>query len=277
MNRNAADRSAGARAERWSVVTGLVVVSALAWAYTIQMTVDMSPAGPGSGGAPAACCLPLAGTGTLQAAVLPHLANWGAAEFAMTWAMWAVMMAAMMLPTAIPMAVAFARIDRQSAGGSALLPVGAFSAGYLGAWALYSAAAALLQGGLLRAALLAPATLAAGPVLGGALLTAAGLYQWSRWKDACLKKCRNPLGFLLSHWRPGRFGALRLGGRYGLYCVGCCWLLMLLGFALGVMNLLWMALLTLLMLLEKVAPAGTVVSRAAGVGLIVWGGWMILA
>ncbi|MBI5591331.1 MAG: DUF2182 domain-containing protein [Deltaproteobacteria bacterium] len=186
--------------------------------------------------------------------------------------MWTVMMAAMMLPTAIPMILTFLVVNRRRESKSAIVPIWAC---YLGTWTVYSAGATAAQWGLLRAALLSPATLVSGPVLGGILLIAAGIFQWTPWKDACMAKCRNPMGFLLTHWRPGNMGAFSLGCRYGFYCVGCCWLLMVLSFALGVMNLLWMAVLTLFMLIEKISPRGRSVSRVAGVGLMAWGAWML--
>lgn len=261
--------------ERVAVPGGLIVVAALAWAYTIRMAQDM-----GAIGQPAATVMGHAahhpaGHGAMHSAVMPHLAGWGVSEAWMTLVMWGVMMAAMMLPTVIPMVLAFATVNRQNGRSGVLVPAGAFTAGYLGAWALYCVAATALQWGLLRAALLSPVSLASGPVLGGVLLIGAGLFQWTPWKNACMQKCRNPLGFLLTHWRPGRLGALRLGSRYGMYCVGCCWLLMLICFALGVMNLVWMAVLTGFMLVEKLSPAGYAVSRAAGVGLVMWGGLML--
>jgi predicted metal-binding membrane protein len=263
--------------EQLAVMGGLVVVSAVSWVYTIRMANGM-----GAIGQPAATDMGHsshhpAAHGAVHSAVMPHLASWGVSEAWMTFVMWGVMMAAMMLPTVIPMALAFATVNRQNGRSGVLVPVGAFTAGYLSAWAIYCVAATVLQWGLLRAALLSPVNLASGPVLGGFLLIGAGLFQWTPWKDACMQKCRNPLGFLLTHWRPGRLGALRLGSRYGLYCVGCCWLLMLICFGLGVMNLVWMAVLTAFMLVEKITPAGRAVSRVAGAGLVMWGGLMLLS
>ncbi|TWJ33076.1 DUF2182 domain-containing protein [Geobacter argillaceus] len=261
--------------ERLGVVGGLVVVSALSWAYTIRMAQGMGATGQSAAAAMGHGAHHPAGHGAMHSAVMPHLASWGVTEAWMTFVMWGVMMAAMMLPTVIPMVLAFAVVNRQNGRSGVLVPVGAFTAGYLGAWALYCVAVTALQWGLLRTALLSPVSLASGPVLGGFLLIGAGLFQWTPWKDACMQKCRNPLGFLLTHWRPGRLGALRLGSRYGLYCVGCCWLLMLICFGLGVMNLIWMALLTVFMLVEKIIPAGRTISRVAGVGLVIWGGLML--
>lgn len=277
MNGDGGKLAGLALGERLGVVGGLLVVSALSWAYTIQMAQGMGAAGHSVAAVTGHGAHQMTGHGALHSAVTPHLANWGVTEAWMTFVMWGIMMAAMMLPTVIPMVLAFATVNRQNGHSGVLVPVGAFTAGYLGAWALYCVAATALQWWLLRATLLSPVSLASGPVLGGFLLIVAGLFQWTPWKDACMQKCRNPLGFLLTHWQPGHLGALRLGSRYGLYCVGCCWLLMLICFGLGVMNLVWMALLTIFMLVEKITPAGRLISRAAGVGLVMWGGVMLLS
>lgn len=145
--------------------------------------------------------------------------------------------------------------------------------GYLAVWTLYSVAATAAQWGLHTAALLFPG--GASPYLAGGLLAAAGLFQLTPLKHACLHRCRTPLGFLMTEWRRGLKGAWVMGARHGRYCVGCCWALMVLMFVLGVMNLLWMAALAALCLVEKVAPAGDRVGRVAGVLFIGWGVWMI--
>jgi predicted metal-binding membrane protein len=275
MNNIGTIKYRAALGERLLVVGGLIIISLTAWVYTIQMAQPMGAhtiaavIGAGHG------VHHMAGHGAMHSAVTPHLITWGAEEMWMTFIMWAVMMTAMMLPTAIPMVLAFMTVNRERERGGAVVPIWAFTFGYLSTWTVYSAGATAAQWALLQAALLSPATLASGPVLGGILLIAAGIFQWTPWKDACMTKCRNPLGFLLTHWRSGNMGAFNLGSRYGLYCVGCCWLLMVLSFALGVMNLVWMAALTLFMLIEKISPAGRFISRAAGIGLITWGGWML--
>jgi predicted metal-binding membrane protein len=276
MNHNE-DRKFGPEfVERLLVAGGLIIISVLAWGYTIQMARTMEAREPAAAGVMAEHGSHHAtGHGAMHSAMTPHLTTWGAEEIWMTFIMWAVMMAAMMLPTALPMILAFMVVNRRRESGGAIIPVWVFTSGYLSAWIVYSAGATVAQWGLLRTALLSPATLGLGPALGGLLLIAAGLFQWTPWKDACMAKCRNPVGFLITHWRPGNTGAFILGSRYGLYCVGCCWLLMVLSFALGVMNLVWMATLTVFMLLEKTSSAGRVISRAAGIGLAAWGGWMI--
>ena len=115
----------------------------------------------------------------------------------------------------------------------------------------------------------------ASPILGGALLIAAGIYQFTPLKDACLSHCRTPMGFLIAEWRDGPRGALMMGMRHGLYCVGCCWLLMALLFVGGVMNLIWVAVITAYILIEKVAPARIWLSRIGGVAVLLWGLWLV--
>ena len=276
MNNIEAKEYGPAFGERLLVAGGLIIISVLAWAYTIQMARTMGAHTPVAGVMTEHGVHHMTGHGAMHSAITPHLAAWGAEEIWMTFIMWAVMMAAMMLPTAIPMVLVFMIVNRRRESGSAIVPVWAFTSGYLSTWTVYSAGATIAQWGLLRAALLSPATLVSGPLLGGILLIAAGIFQWTPWKDACMARCRNPMGFLLTHWRPGNMGAFSLGSRYGFYCVGCCWLLMVLSFALGVMNLVWMAALTVFMLIEKISPVGRFISRAAGIGLIAWGGWMLL-
>lgn len=187
-------------------------------------------------------------------------------------AMWAAMSAGMMLPTTLPAVLTLAGIQRAGAGrGGSALHVAWFVGGYLAVWLGFSAVAAALQVMLQAGALgLAPSGAPAG-WLGGALLLGAGIYQWTPWKDACLRQCRMPMTFFMSRWRDGAAGAWRMGLDHGAYCLGCCWLLMALMLVVGVMNLWWMALLTVGMLAEKIAPGGRLLGRAVGVGLVVWG------
>ncbi len=165
----------------------------------------------------------------------------------------------------------------QSQGGqqSPVVPTGVFLLGYLIAWAWYSALATLGQWGLHTAALLSPTMVNASPILGGALLLAAGIFQFTPLKYACLTRCRSPLGFLLNEWRDGTRGALIMGLRNGNFCVVCCWALMSVMFVVGVMSLLWMAIIAAFVLVEKVAPRGLWVSRISGLLFIVWGVWML--
>ena len=194
------------------------------------------------------------------------------APFALVVVMWIVMMAGMMLPSAAPTVLLYGSMVRKNAErGTALPSVWIFVGGYVLVWAAFGLAAALVQSALQQAGLLTPMMELAHPRLTGALLIAVGLYQWTPLKDACLAKCRTPVQFLMTHWKEGRAGALRMGMAHGAYCVGCCWALMLLLFVVGVMNLVWVALIAAFVFVEKLLPAGRLTARFAGVALIVVG------
>jgi predicted metal-binding membrane protein len=185
-------------------------------------------------------------------------------------------MVAMMLPSALPVMLIFHKAalnDPEVRSPSRRMF--AFVAGYILAWAGFSIGATLLQWGLAEAALVSPMMVSASPWLGGAILIVAGVYQWTRFKHACLRHCRSPLAFLTEHWRPGMPGALKLGMQHGLYCVGCCWALMLLLFVGGVMSLLWIAAITAFVLLEKLAPYGALGQRLSGLALVLAGAWVL--
>jgi len=183
--------------------------------------------------------------------------------------MWAVMMVGMMVPTAAPMTLVYAAVARKAARqGTKVAPTAAFVAGYVAMWTLFSLGATLAQWGLDSAALLSPMMVSNSPKLGAALLFAAGVYQLTPWKDSCLEHCRAPAHFISANWRPGVAGAFRMGVVHGAYCLGCCWILMGLLFLGGVMNLLWIAAITLFVLLEKILPAGALAGRIAGLAMI---------
>jgi len=200
----------------------------------------------------------------------------GARDLLLLLAMWCVMMAGMMLPSAAPMILTFAAINqRRRQRGQPYVPTALFTAGYLAAWGGFSIAATLAHWGLERLALLAPMAMkTTSPLLAGGLLVAAGLYQLTPLKQVCLDHCRSPLDFLVNRWRDGPGGALRMGWSHGLYCLGCCWILMALLFVVGAMDLLWVAGFTTLVLVEKLMPAGLWIARASGVALVAWGLWM---
>jgi len=182
--------------------------------------------------------------------------------------MWAVMMVAMMTPAAAPMILTFATIHRRrAAAGQPSVPTVIFVLGYFVVWTVYSLAAAAAQAGLHAAALLSPGMAATSPLFAGGLLIAAGVFQWTPLKRACLAACRSPLSFLMSRWRESAGGAFLMGLHHGLYCLGCCWALMVLLVVAGVMNLVWVAAIAMIVLVEKVVPHGDAVGRVAGVGL----------
>jgi predicted metal-binding membrane protein len=184
-----------------------------------------------------------------------------------------------MLPSAAPAILFYSSMVRKSReGGSALSSAWIFTAGYLAVWSVFSLAATVLQATLeTQRLLIAPTMSSANAWLSGSLFIAAGIYQWLPAKDACLEKCRSPLQLFLFGWRPGPVGAFRMGAEHGFFCVGCCWALMLLLFAAGVMNLLWVALIAVFVFIEKLAPAGRLIGRIAGVGLAAAGAHVILA
>lgn len=238
------------RRDRLIVGLSLTVVVALAWYYLWRGAAAMHTAG---------------GAGMRMPAMDP-------AGLALSFLMWIVMMAGMMLPSAAPTVLLYGAMVRKNAEHGVVLPaVSIFVGGYLIVWAGFSLAAALLQAALEHAALLTPMMASASKPLSGALLVAAGIYQLTPLKDVCLGKCRNPVQFLMSHWRSSPSGALRMGVAHGGYCLGCCWTLMLLLFVVGVMNLAWVALIAAFVLVEKLFPAGRLVSRLSGAALILIG------
>ena len=203
--------------------------------------------------------------GSPAAQLAMPMSDWSAANWLAVFIMWAVMMAAMMLPTAMPMVSVFGTLNRSR--GEAGRTV-AFVAGYVGLWTAFAAAATAAQWALQARGLLSPMIVSMSPVLSGALLVIAGAFQFTPLKHACLRACRSPLGFLLTDWRGGLSGAARMGVRHGLYCLGCCWALMALLFVGGAMNLLWIAALTLLVAMEKLAPKGDMLAKALGALMI---------
>ena len=248
------------RRDRAVVIAAILVIAAIAWAYTVYV----AEAGMGMGDG--------------MAMAMADMRSWSAADFGLMFVMWAVMMVAMMAPSAAPMLLMFAAVNRKRREQDApYVPTAVFLAGYVIVWTAFAAAATAGNWGLHQASLLSSMMGAAtSGYLGGALLLAAGVFQWSPLKTACLKQCRTPMGFLMTSWREGHRGALRMGLDHGAYCLGCCWALMLLLFVLGVMNLVWIAALAAFVLAEKVVPMGEWVSRATGVLLAGWGVWAIV-
>lgn len=202
---------------------------------------------------------------------------WSGSDLLQAWLMWAVMMAAMMLPSTVPMVLLYTRLSRRRVThGQPALHVVTLLAGYLTVWAGFSVLAALAQGALQSLAFLTPGLALTGPWPAALLLLGAAVYQWSPPKAACLRLCRSPLSLFIAEWREGWAGTFRLGALHGVTCVGCCWLLMLLLFVAGVMNLAWVGLLAALVLVERTLPHGARVGRAAGVGFVAWALWLVL-
>jgi predicted metal-binding membrane protein len=246
--------------ERAVVALAMAGLAALAWVYV------WSGAGMG---------MPALHMTTLV--LFPHLQPDAAGVMPTTLpvvvAMWWVMMVAMMTPSVAPLVLLYGRVLRHHAGQPGAhgdFPL-ALLAGYLAAWGLFSVAAALVQALLQPAGLISSMMLwSRSAVLSASVLAVAGIYQFTPLKRACLAQCRSPVEFLTRHWRPGRAGAFAMGVKHGAYCVGCCWLLMALLFVGGVMNLAWIAALSLLVLAEKAAPPGELIGKASGAVLLSW-------
>lgn len=206
----------------------------------------------------------------------PHAHPDGADGFAVVVAFWFVMMVAMMLPALWPWLALFGSMAPDAYPGRRPSTVlSQFAAGYFVVWLGYSILAAALQGGLQRAVLLR-VDLSVGAMIGGSLLLAAGIFQLTPLKDACLSHCRSPLSFFLTRWHGGPGGPFRMGAHHGIFCVGCCWALMALSFALGIMNLLWMAVLTVMIVAEQRAPRAWRLREAFGAALASWGTFVLL-
>jgi predicted metal-binding membrane protein len=215
----------------------------------------------------------------MAGAMAPSIRAWAPADFAFMFAMWAVMMVGMMTPSVAPMLLLYAGVGRKAAeSGTPFVSTGWFFAGYLAVWTAFSALATLAQWALTTLALLTPMMAASSATLGGIVLIAAGLYQWTPLKETCLRSCQAPLAFLMAHggFRDQPLGALRLGIAHGGYCLGCCFGLMALLFVGGIMNVLWIAGLTILVLLEKIVPAGRLIPRISGALIGGAGIWLLL-
>ncbi|MBI5149836.1 MAG: DUF2182 domain-containing protein [Candidatus Omnitrophica bacterium] len=236
------------RRDFWAIAGSLAGVTVLCWAYLVAMAKDM-------------CCM-----------LIPA---WDAAYFWMMFSMWAIMMVGMMVPSAAPMILIYAAVAKKAEKqGMPIASTGAFTSGYIAMWTLFSFLVTLLQWQLDKAALLSPLMVANSPRFGAGLLIAAGIYQWLPAKNSCLKHCRSPFHFISTHWRQGNAGAFWMGVSHGTFCIGCCWVLMLLLFVGGVMNILWIAAITVFVLLEKVLPLGEHGGKLTGILMVVAGAVM---
>lgn len=252
------------RRERSIVIAGLLLITALAWAWVL--------AGSGTG-------MSALHMSTWQFPPPVHVGmveNWTFAYAVIMFFMWWIMMIAMMTPSAAPLVLLYARAyrheQRQGKLPGGIVPTFVFVLGYLLSWAGFSLLATGLQWGLERIGLLHQMMMwSISPHFTAALLVAAGLYQLTPLKRACLQHCRSPAQYLAEHFQAGALGALRLGWKHGLYCLGCCWFLMALLFAGGIMNLIWIAGLSIYVLIEKVAPQGHMISRVAGLVMVLVG------
>ena len=246
--------------DRRLVVLALFSLSALAWTYLVVMARQMAVGD-----------MTLMGMGAMTMSQMP----WSLLTFLLMFIMWSVMMVGMMVPSVAPMVLLFARVQRRKLADQApTARIAAFTAGYLLIWTSFSLIATGLQWALTELRLLSPMMESTSQFLAVGVLLAAGIYQLTPLKLACLKQCQSPIGFLTMHWKDGISGSLSMGIEHGMYCLGCCWLLMALLFVGGVMNLIWVAVIATFVLLEKVAPKGEIISRVGGVLLIVFAGFV---
>lgn len=248
----------GSGRDQMVVGASIIAVTTLCWMWIVPMARDMY--GPMTG--PSAWMM---------------AATWDARYTLLLFVMWSVMMAGMMLPSATPLLLLYAKAARRRAETApAMARVYAMGAGYLAVWLVFSVGVTLLQRTLSRLLLVTPMMEMASPRAGGILLIAAGVYQLTPLKLACLQTCRSPLAFLTQHWRAGAAGAFRMGVEHGVYCLGCCWALMLLLFVGGVMNLAVIAALTIVVLVEKITPFGARTTRLSGLMLTAAGAWLLI-
>lgn len=249
--------------DRLVVLAMLSAITLLAWTYMVREAHAMDLTGM-------CCCAGMKMSG-------PDTQPWSAATLAPLFLMWAEMMVAMMLPTAAPMILTFATVNRKRREQERpFVPTGIFVLGYLLIWTAFSLLAAMAQWILHATALLSPMMMSTSPMIGGTLLIVAGIFQWTPLKNSCLTQCRSPLSLLMTDWREGKLGALRMGLKHGAYCTGCCWLLMALLFVAGVMNIGWIALITVLVLIEKIAPRGLLLGKISGALFAAWGIGLLL-
>jgi predicted metal-binding membrane protein len=255
--------------DRLIVVLAFTLLTALAWGYLLWLSADMAMGGMDMSD--------FRMTPSGMGLMVPARTPWQAMEFAFVFVIWAVMMVGMMTPSATPMILMYARVGRHTAAqGTPFAATVWFAAGYFVVWLAFALLATLVQWALERTVLLDSWMASTSNVLGGFLFVVAGAYQWTRLKDVCLAQCQTPFAFLMRHggFRSDAPGSLVLGLRYGSYCVGCCGALMALLFAGGIMNVLWIAALALLVLLEKVTPSGRRIASLAGMVLIATGAWL---
>jgi predicted metal-binding membrane protein len=239
--------------DRLIVIASLVAVAGLAWTYLFGLSQDMAGMDD-----------------------MPGMAMSSApASFSLTVMMWAVMMVGMMLPSALPMILLFTMVQRKQ-GKRPGTATSTFAAGYLIVWGGFAVAAGALQIELRELALLSPSLAFASTRLAGLVFLLAAAYEFSPLKNRCLTQCSSPVAFITSHWHPGIAGALRMGLLHGVFCVGCCWALMLLLFAAGVMNLLWVAALTGLVLVQKIVPYQRTATTVAGTVIAIIGLVLVL-
>ena len=241
--------------DRFIVLTALSLICVLSWLYLIYLYNQMYPM-------------------NMDALffAMPMTPQWSWTDFVLLFLMWFVMMIAMMIPSVTPLVIIFTVINRKRLQQqNPYISSGYLLSGYFLVWAAFSLFATLLQWWLQRVSLLNPAMVTTSKILGGIILIAAGIFQFTPLKNTCLHNCRSPLGFIHQHWKDGKRGAIRMGIQNGIYCLGCCWILMMLLFVSGIMNILWIAIISLFVLIEKISSSVKVISLIAGIALIAYG------
>jgi predicted metal-binding membrane protein len=256
-------------ADRLIIVASLIALTAGAWAWLWLHTSPGASEMSAAGGEAMPMLMPMDSMPGMASMASMAPTAWNATTFALAFTMWWIMMLGMMIPSALPAILLHARVQRRyHPAAAALRRTALFTGGYLAAWGVFSVLATALQWSFDSSGMLSPITLQVSSTLGAGLFAVAGIYQLSPLKNVCLQHCRSPAEFLAMHRRPGAAGAFVTGAHHGIYCVGCCWPLMLLLFAGGIMNLVWVAALAALVLLEKLMPRGHWLARGAGVAML---------
>ena len=240
--------------DRFVVLAALVILCFLSWLYIIYLYNQMYPM-------------------DMDAFLfaMPMTSNWSWTDFVLLFLMWFVMMIAMMTPSVAPLVLIFTSINRKrQLQQNPFVSSGYLLSGYFLVWAAFSLFATILQWLLQRVSLLNPEMITTSRILGGIIFILAGVFQFTPLKNTCLNTCRSPMAFIHQYWKDGKSGALQMGMQNGIYCLGCCWILMILLFVSGIMNILWIAIISLFVLIEKVLPS-KVISSIAGIALIAYG------
>ncbi len=275
--------------DRYAVIGGIAIVIVFSWIYILlgsgvgmsafeiaQPSPGMSEMTVAEAGRDRVSSTGIGGALLSAHKAMTQAAVWTPGYATLMFFMWWVMMMVMMLPSASPMILLFAAVNRnQRAQDAPYVPTAVFAAGYVIVWGGFSLLAAGVQRGLESAGILSAMMASTSALFGGIVLLAAGVYQLTPLKHVCLRHCRSPVHYIADHWRPGSFGAMQMGIEHGVFCLGCCWTLMALLFVGGVMNLYWIAGLAVFVLLEKTIPAGHRLGAVTGLGLILWGGWLV--
>ena len=236
------------------IISGIVIITVLSWFYLFYLAFDMQS------------------MNMADEMAMPRISKWNPVEFLLMYIMWFVMMIGMMIPSASPMILVFAAVNRKrKEKDRPYVPTFVFMLGYLAIWALFSLFATGAQFYLVEYGLLGHSMKSTSSIFGGIILLAAGIFQWTPLKNVCLDHCRSPLDFIMNKWREGYKGAFLMGIKHGTFCLGCCWVLMLILFVTGVMNLFWVAVIAIFVLIEKVSKNGLLIGRISGLLLILYG------